>query len=95
MKKPIFGYCKECGESFVVLRRDQEFCGSPCRQQYHARRRDKGMELYDLVMSWQKNRAGGNLTALSRAARALRNAEDERLAQRQARIEEQQKETAA
>lgn len=95
MKKPEIRYCQECGEAFIPMRRDQEFCDRPCRQQYHSRRRDRGMELYDLVMSWQKKRSGGNLTALSRAARDLRTAEDDRQTKRLARIAEQKQENAA
>jgi predicted nucleic acid-binding Zn ribbon protein len=43
--------CRECGKEFVARQRTAQFCSDPCRAAFNRRRRDRGAELYDFVMS--------------------------------------------
>lgn len=44
--------CQECGKSLVHnVRGTRIFCDEPCRQSFNKRRRERGAELYDAIMS--------------------------------------------
>lgn len=43
-------FCKECGTGFNPRQRTALFCGVPCKQTFHNRRRERGAELYDFIM---------------------------------------------
>src|SRR5688572_17639911 len=42
--------CQECGKSFTPKTPTRLFCDTPCRNAFNARRRDRGAELYDVLM---------------------------------------------
>ena len=43
--------CRECGGSFQAKRYTADFCSSKCRMQFNQRRRERGTELYDVLMA--------------------------------------------
>jgi hypothetical protein len=43
--------CKECGAGFIAKRSHGDFCKTACRQAFNTRRRERGTELYDVLMS--------------------------------------------
>lgn len=43
--------CKECGVGYRAERQTSEFCSSKCRMAFNQRRRERGVELYDVLMS--------------------------------------------
>lgn len=61
------GSCLECGTKYERKRSAAEFCGDKCRMAFNQRRRDRGTELYDILMSARfdaKDRAApGDLVA--------------------------------
>lgn len=58
-------FCRECGHPFYPQRVDQEFCDTPCRKEHHQRRARRGTEVYDLVMTWRRDRIRGAFSALT------------------------------
>lgn len=48
---PYSGTCLECGKAFHGKRQPAKFCSHACRVAFTNRRRDRGAELYDIVMS--------------------------------------------
>jgi predicted nucleic acid-binding Zn ribbon protein len=50
--------CTECGEAFETIRSEAEFCAPKCRMGWHNRRRDRGAELYDILMCKRYERNG-------------------------------------
>lgn len=48
--------CNECGETFQTPRCETEFCNKGCRMAWHNRRRDRGAELYDILMTCRFDR---------------------------------------
>lgn len=70
--------CQECGAEFEA-KRGKLFCSSPCRMKFNNRRRDRGAELYDLMMAnrFERDRANGKnlLTLMSSLASAYRDAD--------------------
>lgn len=49
--------CTECGETFTTPKAETGFCpGKKCRMDWHNRRRDRGAELYDLLMTCRFDR---------------------------------------
>jgi NTP pyrophosphatase (non-canonical NTP hydrolase) len=50
--------CGECGETFETIRVETEYCGPKCRMAFHNRRRDRGAELYDILMCKRYDRKG-------------------------------------
>lgn len=61
--------CLECGGVWLARRREAEFCSSPCRTAFHNRRKERGAELYDLLMLHRFERA----TAKDMGAQSLIN----------------------
>lgn len=43
--------CRECGTGFEPGSRSSLFCSNPCKQRFHNRRRERGAEVYDLLMA--------------------------------------------
>lgn len=43
--------CEECGAGFKRVRTTKVFCSSACRLTFNQRRRERGAELYDALMS--------------------------------------------
>ena len=48
--------CTECGETFTTPKCEANFCAPSCRMEWHNRRRDRGAELYDLLMTCRFDR---------------------------------------
>jgi hypothetical protein len=55
-KKLFVRCCPECGENFSTARVTKEFCKTPCRMDFHNRRRDRGSEIYDILMTCRFDR---------------------------------------
>ena len=49
--------CGECGTSFRPHYTGSMFCSTPCRQNFHNRRKLRGSQLYDLFMAQRFDRA--------------------------------------
>jgi hypothetical protein len=49
--------CCECGVILKLRRPGADFCGAPCRTAFHNRRKERGAELYDLLMLHRFERA--------------------------------------
>lgn len=45
------GNCRECGTKFERKQHNALFCSTKCRNVFNRRRRDRGAELYDVIMS--------------------------------------------
>lgn len=45
------GTCRECGNQFQGKHHAALFCSGPCRREFNRRRRDRGAEIYDFLMS--------------------------------------------
>jgi len=43
--------CVECAKTFRARQWNAQFCSAACRGAFNTRRRDRGAELYDLLMS--------------------------------------------
>lgn len=63
---PVPRYCSDCGQPFWPRREDQEFCRTACRQAHHGRRKQRGLELYDLAMAFRRERRKGGFTEVCR-----------------------------
>jgi hypothetical protein len=50
--------CTECGCEFTTPKADAGFCAPSCRMAWHNRRRDRGAELYDIIMAQRFDRQG-------------------------------------
>ena len=48
--------CTECGETFTTPKAEAGFCVPSCRMAWHNRRRDRGAELYDILMTCRFDR---------------------------------------
>jgi len=48
--------CKECGVAFTTQRTTAAFCSDAHRNAFNHRRRDRGAELYDLIMGSDAHR---------------------------------------
>lgn len=48
--------CQECGSKFEAKTKRARFCSTACRMAFTNRRRDRGAELYDLVMAMRHER---------------------------------------
>lgn len=48
--------CTECGAEFTTPVKTCEFCDKGCRMAWHNRRRDRGAELYDILMTCRFDR---------------------------------------
>lgn len=42
--------CAVCGCTFTTPRCEREFCGDACKNEFNNRRRDRGSEVYDILM---------------------------------------------
>jgi hypothetical protein len=73
--------CRDCGTVFATSKSDRGFCSPTCRATFHNRRKQRGAELYDLLMALRFDRAraqeDGAWSFLSRMASAFK-AEDDR-----------------
>lgn len=67
--------CRECGTGFEARHTGALFCGDPCRIGFNRRRRDRGAELYDAIMS-------GVPDAVEKLKAAYRQADEARRAGR-------------
>lgn len=60
--------CQECGKPVNRAKTNARFCGTPCRLAFTRRRRDRGAELYDFVMSGSSEPVVHKLTEAYRLA---------------------------
>lgn len=79
--------CLECGgEGLQFGSTPREFCGAPCRNAWHKRRRDRGAEIYDLFMAVRFERGPAKLyslwTLMCALASAYRDADNHKRAGR-------------
>ena len=80
--------CRECGAPFQAARRTAAFCGVDCKTTWNNRRKSRGADLYDLIMTMRYDRShataeGVDWTLVSNIARAFRDADKARRAGRQ------------
>jgi hypothetical protein len=75
--------CRECGDRLSTSR---EFCNGKCRSAFHNRRKQRGADLYDLVMSHRFEREDakeqGAWSLLCRMASNFRQEDHEKRAGR-------------
>lgn len=77
--------CLECGNQFECTKA-AEFCGNDCRSTFNNRRKERGVELYDLYMAHRFDRANaqdlGVFQAINRLASMYRQEDQQRRAGR-------------
>jgi hypothetical protein len=69
--------CAECGTSFEPRQRNSRFCKPACNTLFNNRRKDRGAQLYDFVMSKRYDRINENdaRSLIDNLARAARDAD--------------------
>ncbi|ASG21381.1 hypothetical protein [Nitrospirillum viridazoti] len=72
--------CLECGGDYTRVRHDQNFCSDFCRKSWNARRKERGLAIFDAAYDWIANRRGSALTMLSRLLRQMAREDRERRA---------------
>jgi hypothetical protein len=84
MLRKIGCKCRECGSDIIVVDYNvarREFCSATCRSAFHNRRKQRGAELYSLVMAMRfdrdRAREDGAWSLLCRMASSFK-AEDDR-----------------
>jgi predicted nucleic acid-binding Zn ribbon protein len=67
--------CQECGKPYENPSKLALFCSTGCRLKFNRRRRDRGTELYDLVMSARFETNGATKDLVERLLNAYRDSD--------------------
>jgi len=70
--------CVECGCQHHTARAETQFCGAECKKVWNNRRAQRGVQIYDLMMTVRHDRSWATLHGVwSRATRLLQMWRDE------------------